>query len=113
MHIAMEYIEYGDLSQYISQHAEEAKMGARAIITQILEGLVVLHEREICHRDLKPQVCSALHRILLMSCANESVEHPHRVTLPDMGQDHRFRNLEELWRLGLANPLRNGSISGP
>lgn len=57
VHIAMEYIEYGNLSEYIHQYGAHAKADAREITSQLLEGLVVLHEREICHRDLKPQVC--------------------------------------------------------
>lgn len=52
----MEYIEHGDLGQFITNSGQRAKAGAREIASQILEGLVVLHEREICHRDLKPQV---------------------------------------------------------
>lgn len=50
----MEYIEHGDLGKYIAEY--KTKVEAREITSQILEGLVVLHEREICHRDLKPQV---------------------------------------------------------
>lgn len=50
----MEYIEYGDLGEYIKTPA--AKKDAKMITRQILEGLKVLHEEGICHRDLKPQV---------------------------------------------------------
>lgn len=52
----MEYIEHGDLGQYIEKSWPQAKAEAKEITVQILEGLEVLHEREICHRDLKPQV---------------------------------------------------------
>lgn len=54
IHIAMEYIEYGHLGAYIAEY--KTKVDTKEITSQILEGLVVLHEREICHRDLKPQV---------------------------------------------------------
>lgn len=50
----MELIEHGHLGTYIAEY--KAKVNAKEITSQILEGLVVLHEREICHRDLKPQV---------------------------------------------------------
>lgn len=50
----MEYIEHGDLSGYIKN--PKAKSDAKEITRQILEGLEVLHEKGICHRDLKPQV---------------------------------------------------------
>lgn len=59
----MEYIEHGHLGKYI---AEYQKVDAKEITSQILEGLVVLHEREICHRDLKPQVSPTLRH--LISC---------------------------------------------
>lgn len=50
----MEYIEHGHLGTYIAGYQKQ--VDAKEITTQILEGLVVLHERKICHRDLKPQV---------------------------------------------------------
>lgn len=53
--IAMEYMKEGDLSEYI-QDQEKSRTGAKAITKQILEGLKVIHENGICHRDLKPQV---------------------------------------------------------
>lgn len=49
----MEYIEHGDLGTYIAEY--QKAVNAKEITSQILEGLVVLHERKICHRDLKPQ----------------------------------------------------------
>lgn len=52
--IAMEYIEHGDLSQYLKTPG--SRSNAREITRQLLEGLAVLHEKKICHRDLKPQV---------------------------------------------------------
>lgn len=52
----MEYVQYGDLGQYVTQHWAEAKTEVKWIIVQILEGLGVLHERDICHRNMKPQV---------------------------------------------------------
>lgn len=54
IHIAMEFIEHGHLGTYIAAYQAEAN--TKEITSQILEGLVVMHEREICHRDLKPQV---------------------------------------------------------
>lgn len=56
IHIAMEYIAQGDLGQYIKDNKEKAKSDVKEITTQVLRGLVVLHEKQICHRDLKPQV---------------------------------------------------------
>lgn len=55
-YIAMEYAEHGDLSHYLDNHAETALVEVKDITRQILNGLVVMHDRDICHRDLKPQV---------------------------------------------------------
>lgn len=52
----MEYIEHGDLSQYLKITGPCTDEDAREITRQLLDGLVVLHEIKICHRDLKPQV---------------------------------------------------------
>lgn len=52
----MEYIENGDLGEYIKA-GPKAKIEAKGITKQLLEGLAVLHAKAICHRDLKPQVC--------------------------------------------------------
>lgn len=85
----MEYIEHGDLGQYISEYPAKAKSEAKAVILQILEGLEVLHERGICHRDLKPQVrqqsretwpCKSLaDRFMLL------IEHLDCFSLPNLG----------------------------
>lgn len=50
MHIALQYVAHEDLGQYIPQYAEQAKSDTLEITSQVLVRLVVLHEREICHR---------------------------------------------------------------
>lgn len=57
-YIAMEYAEHGDLAHYLDNNAEKALYEVKDITRQILTGLVVMHQRDICHRDLKPQVRS-------------------------------------------------------
>lgn len=54
--IAMEYIAYGDLSHYIKKPGPRSTSNIREITRQLLEGLATLHEMNISHRDLKPQV---------------------------------------------------------
>lgn len=56
IHLAMEYIEHGDLENFLEKFGAQGQSNAKEISAQILEGLAFLHEREICHRDLKPQV---------------------------------------------------------
>lgn len=83
----MEYIAHGDLAQYIKNHGPKAATEVQDITAQILKGLVVLHEREICHRDLKPQVSPQSKQPTGLTVA---IEYPHRVTLTNLGQNHRF-----------------------
>lgn len=52
----MECIEHGDLGRYIPKNPQKAKADTREITKQTLKGLEVPHGRQICHRDLKPQV---------------------------------------------------------
>ncbi|KAI5836907.1 ankyrin repeat-containing domain protein [Morchella snyderi] len=56
IYIAMEYMKDGDLSQYIRTESKTiTEEKARQIVEQVIDGLVVLHQRKICHRDLKPK----------------------------------------------------------
>lgn len=64
----MEYIEHGDLGQYIGDNPDQAKKEVDTIASQILEGLVVLHGRGICHRDMKPQVTQPILQPLQNTC---------------------------------------------
>lgn len=52
----MEYVEHGDLHQYVKEYGEKARMEVREITKQLLQALVILDGEKICHRDLKPQV---------------------------------------------------------
>lgn len=99
----MEYIAYGDLEQYLDQHGPKAAAEAKQITSQILEGLVVLHGREICHRDLKPKV--GKNSAIQEPCdAYSIVEHPHSMPLADLGEDYGFRNLQTGRRYIVKNP---------
>lgn len=53
----MEYVPYGDLGEHMKANGVIDEPLANVIARQILQGLVVLHGKGICHRNLKPQVC--------------------------------------------------------
>jgi len=54
MYIAMEYLEEGDLTKHIGTPLPQETV--QNISKQILEGLQVMHQQGIAHRDLKPAV---------------------------------------------------------
>ncbi|OTB19818.1 hypothetical protein K445DRAFT_303478 [Daldinia sp. EC12] len=78
--IAMEYIELGDLEHCIgvSRWAEKA---IKETTKQILEGLKIMHQEGIAHRDLKPQ------NILVVSTAPKI-----QVKITDFGLSKRLSN---------------------
>jgi serine/threonine protein kinase len=54
----MEYLELGDLYQYLHDKPALPELEAKEIAFQILEGLEMMHENDFAHRDLKPRVSS-------------------------------------------------------
>ena len=54
LYIAMEYLERGDLTKYTGTPLLQETV--KNISEQVLEGLKVMHEQGIAHRDLKPAV---------------------------------------------------------
>ncbi|KAI0170411.1 kinase-like domain-containing protein [Pestalotiopsis sp. NC0098] len=58
-YVAMEYIKFGDLGKILRDKRdispEWGKSVAKKVTTQILEGLVTMHQLLVAHRDLKPE----------------------------------------------------------
>jgi serine/threonine protein kinase len=53
IYMVLEYCGGGDLGKYY-KHASFTKLEFNRVVTEILSGVVYLHERQITHRDLKP-----------------------------------------------------------
>lgn len=91
----MEYLEQGDLGTHLKDIGHGMRIKASEITRQILEALSFLHDKGICHRDLKPQVATTLFFIfffhLLKPRTNNSqnvlvaCDSPIRVKLADFG----------------------------
>ena len=59
--LAMEYIPLGDLETNIKAHSGKIpEIEARDITEQILLGLEIMHGESFAHRDLRPQVMTAI-----------------------------------------------------
>ncbi|EWC46332.1 hypothetical protein DRE_04503 [Drechslerella stenobrocha 248] len=84
LYIRMEYLAFGDLSDYIRAHSRMAEPLVRIVTQQVNQALVFIHGLNISHRDIKPD------NILVKS------ENPLVVKLSDFGlakmikEDHEF-----------------------
>lgn len=54
-YLVLEYCAGGDLHQFLKQRRSLSEEVARHFLTQIAAGLCTLHQRNLIHRDLKPQ----------------------------------------------------------
>ena len=80
MYIIMEYVPGGDLQGYMQSHGTLHEEPARDMTKQILDALQYLHQKNITHRDIKPD------DILLCS------EAPFVVKLTDFGLSKVVKN---------------------
>jgi serine/threonine protein kinase len=53
MLIVMEHMAGGDLSQFVKAKGHLSEAEARQVLSQIVEGVAVVHRNRILHRDLK------------------------------------------------------------
>jgi len=49
----MEYVDSGDLLQYVKKHKKLSEDTTRPIFLQIVHGLAHCHCRSVLHRDIK------------------------------------------------------------
>lgn len=56
----MEYLEHGDLQQYLTERFSEDD--TKIIASQVVKGLEFMHKYHVIHRDLKPAVSAPLKR---------------------------------------------------
>jgi serine/threonine protein kinase len=55
IYLIMEYCEKGELFQYIIDQRKLNEPFARKMFSQIVNGLIYIHTRNIAHRDIKPE----------------------------------------------------------
>ncbi|KAI5839157.1 kinase-like domain-containing protein, partial [Morchella snyderi] len=92
LYISMEFVADGDLCAYIKARGSSPPLEetCQAISRQMLEALEVLHERQVCHRDLKPQ------NILVAALD------PIRVKMTDFGASKYLEGTECRTRIGAS-----------
>lgn len=56
IYLAMEFMELGNLQQFIDKKAPFEEEEASKIIKQVAEALQFMHAHDFIHRDLKPTV---------------------------------------------------------
>ncbi|AFZ81659.1 protein kinase domain-containing protein [Theileria equi strain WA] len=78
--IIMEYVDGGELFEYVSQKSRLREVEAIRLFRQILSAVDFCHRRMLCHRDLKPE------NILLDKCMN--------IKLGDFGLSNFMRDGE-------------------
>jgi serine/threonine protein kinase len=74
--LSMEYFQLGDLADCLASPAPEQH--AKVIASQLLEGLLIMHDLGFTHRDLKPKVHSR--SIEIRTNTDEQTEHLRRFT---------------------------------
>ena len=55
IYLIMEYCMNGELFQVIADHGRLEENLARRMFSQIVDGMMYIHSRDIAHRDLKPE----------------------------------------------------------
>ncbi|KAL2204883.1 kinase-like protein [Sarocladium strictum] len=77
--IIMEYLPQGDIHTFLRQRSALEENDARTVISQILQGISVMHKAGFAHRDVKPQ------NILIQRSPNPTSLSSWWVKLADFG----------------------------
>jgi serine/threonine protein kinase len=88
----MEYLELGDLHQYVSNSPLISEVDAAIITWQILDGLSLMHDHNFSHRDIKPQVQKYSTLSFRTWPADTNLEHLDQIYRAVVGEDWRLRN---------------------
>lgn len=90
--IALEYVDGVDVGRVLRQHGRLKERAALAIAGDVARALLDAHQREIVHRDIKPD------NILLVGCdaAGAILDPPPRAKLADFGIARHIDQSESL-----------------
>lgn len=110
----LEYVEGGELFDYVSTHGPLPEEEAIRLFRQIISGLAYCHRFNICHRDLKPEniLLDSYHNIKLADFGmaalqpaghwlNTSCGSPHYAA-PEIIYGRRYRgDKADIWSCGI------------
>ncbi|PLB49204.1 putative serine/threonine protein kinase [Aspergillus steynii IBT 23096] len=114
LYLVLEYVEGGELFDYVSNHGPLPEEEAVRIFRQIIAGLGHCHRFHICHRDLKPEniLLDAWHNVKLADFGmaalqpaghwlNTSCGSPHYAA-PEIIYGRRYRgDKADIWSCGI------------
>ncbi|OJJ43112.1 hypothetical protein ASPZODRAFT_74966 [Penicilliopsis zonata CBS 506.65] len=114
LYLVLEYVEGGELFDYVSSHGPLPEEEAVRLFRQIIAGLAYCHRFNICHRDLKPEniLLDANHNIKLADFGmaalqpaghwlNTSCGSPHYAA-PEIIYGDRYRgDKADMWSCGI------------
>lgn len=113
-YLVLEYVEGGELFDYVSNHGPLPEEEAVRLFRQIIAGLGYCHRFNICHRDLKPEniLLDSYHNIKLADFGmaalqpagqwlNTSCGSPHYAA-PEIIYGRRYRgDKADIWSCGI------------
>ncbi|KAL6239575.1 hypothetical protein BDW75DRAFT_250423 [Aspergillus navahoensis] len=114
LYLVLEYVEGGELFDYVSNHGPLPEEEAVRLFRQIIAGLGYCHRFNICHRDLKPEniLLDGEHNIKLADFGmaalqpaghwlNTSCGSPHYAA-PEIIYGRKYRgDMADLWSCGI------------
>ncbi|KAJ6015236.1 hypothetical protein N7540_009827 [Penicillium herquei] len=114
LYLVLEYVEGGELFDYVSQNGPLPEEEAVRLFRQIIAGLGYCHRFNICHRDLKPEniLLDANHNVKLADFGmaalqpaghwlNTSCGSPHYAA-PEIIYGRRYRgDRADMWSCGI------------
>ncbi|GKT50746.1 putative serine/threonine-protein kinase iksA [Colletotrichum spaethianum] len=115
IYLVLEYVEQGDLFDYINTNGRFAEEGAMFLFRQMMSALQYCHSFNICHRDLKPEniLLTSDNKVKIadfgMAALHQSSDHrlvtacgsPHYAAPELLKHKHYRGDKADIWSLGV------------